>query len=338
MQFLIISEDYKEQWDDFVKKNALDGGLLQSFIWGDFQKSLGNKIHRLAGLDEEGQFQAAALLIEQELHFEYNYLYCPRGPVLGNLSAQDFHDFIQEIKKLNEHKKSFLLRADPAWYVGQENLLNQTGWRKSESEVQPKCSFTINILPNEEQLLADMKQKVRYNISLAKKHNVVIRQSCEISDIEAFWQLTKQTADRDGFKSHSKEHYKKMFEAMCSCNNLKLFLAEYNGKIIAANIVTFFGNTCTYLHGASADLHREVMAPYLLQWETILAAKKQGLEFYDFGGVNGKTYFNEKWEGITRFKSGFSQNVESREYVGCYEMVLNPVVYSVYKFVKQIRG
>ncbi|MFA6322606.1 MAG: peptidoglycan bridge formation glycyltransferase FemA/FemB family protein [Candidatus Buchananbacteria bacterium] len=338
MSIITVNDEHKQAWDDFVMTYAGDGGLLHAWDWGDFQKSLGNKIFRLALLDEHGNFQAAALLIQFELHFEYNYLYCPRGPVINILKSGELEQFFDEFKKIAGEQKSFLLRLDPAWPIGQENLLLDTGWRKGDHEVQPKCSFVINVSSSEEEILAQMKPKARYNIGLAKKHEVIIRQSCEISDIESFWQLTKQTAARDGFKPHGKDHYKKMFETLCPVDKFRVFLAEYRGQIIAAHLVAFFGDTATYLHGASSDVNREVMAPYLLQWAAILEAKKRGLKYYDFGGVNGKTYFNEKWEGITRFKTGFSQNIEPREYIGAYEMVLNPVIYSVYKFVKQIRG
>jgi lipid II:glycine glycyltransferase (peptidoglycan interpeptide bridge formation enzyme) len=338
MPIFQVTDDYKDHWDNFVQSNAFDGGLLQSWAWGDFQKDLDNKIYRLALVDDEGQFQAVSLLIKHELHFEYSYLYCPRGPVIDINGRTDLESLFAEIKKIAAAEKSFLLRVDPPWPAGNENLLSGVGLRKGDNEVQPKCSFILDISLSEDELLKQMKPKVRYNIGLAKKHGVNVRLSREISDIESFWQLTKQTSARDGFVPHPKEHYMKMFERLAPEGRACLFLAEYNKQIVAAHLLTYFGPTCCYLHGASADLHREVMAPYLLQWAAILDAKERGMSYYDFGGVNGKTYFNEKWEGITRFKTGFGPEVEPREYVGSFELVLNPVMYAVYKFIKQIRG
>lgn len=68
--------------DRCAAANAFDGGILQSWAWGEFQRSLDRKIFRLAGLDGSGDIIATALLVRSELQFEYNYLYCPRGPVL----------------------------------------------------------------------------------------------------------------------------------------------------------------------------------------------------------------------------------------------------------------
>jgi len=338
MQILRLTDEYKEHWNNFIKINAADGGLLHSWQWGEFQKDLDSKVFRLGLINGEGQLQAAALIVRTELPFEYNYLYCPRGPVINVLKIGDLKSLFAEIRNIAREEKSFLVRIDPPWLSSNEKMLVDSDFRKADSEVQPKCALMIDITKSEEQLLSEMKPKVRYNVGLAKRHGVTIRISDQISDIEPFWQLTKQTAARDRFAPHAKEHYKKMFKILSVDGLIKLFIAEHDNKIIAINMVSFFGSVSTYLHGASSDIYRDVMAPFLLQWESILEAKKQGMKYYDFGGVNGKTFHNEKWAGITRFKTGFSPATPPVEYVGSFEQVINPVVYSVYKFVKQIRG
>jgi lipid II:glycine glycyltransferase (peptidoglycan interpeptide bridge formation enzyme) len=338
MEIVQVEDELKQHWDSFIKTNAADGGLLQSWQWGDFQKSLDNRAFRLGVINGQGQLQAAALVVEHELPFEYNYLYCPRGPVINVLKIEDLNSLFAEIKKIAKEEKSFLIRVDSPWLVGNEKRLTEAGFRKGEYEVQPKCSLMIDLAKSEEEILAGMKQKTRYNIGLASRKGVKIRISSEVSDIESFWQLIKQTSGRDGFHPHPKEHYKKMFEILSKDGTVKLFLAEYDNKIIAANMLSFFGKVCTYLHGASANMYREVMAPHLLQWQAIIEAKKLGFESYDFGGINGQTFYDQKWEGITRFKTGFGAEVKPREYVGSFDLILNPVVFSIYKFVKQIRG
>lgn len=338
MEIVKIGDEFKGHWDNFVKTNAADGGLLQSWLWGDFQKSLGNKAFRLGVINGEGKLQAAALIVKHELPLEYNYLYCPRGPIINTLKVDQLNSLFAEIKKIAKEEKSFLIRVDPAWLIGHEKLLTNVGFRKGEYEIQPKCTLILDITKSEEELLAGMKQKTRYNVSLAQRKGVKVRISNELSDVETFWQLVKQTSNRDGFHPHPKEHYKKMFEVFSKNGLIKLFLAEYDNKIIAANMVSFSGKVCTYLHGTSADSYREVMAPYLLQWQAITEAKKLGFYYYDFGGTNGKTYENSKWAGITRFKTGFGPEVEIKEYVGSFDLVLNPVIFATYKFIKQIRG
>lgn len=338
MEIIQAADELKPHWDSFVETNAADGGLLHSWQWGDFQKSLDNRVFRLGLINGEGKLQAAALVVKHELPFEYNYLYCPRGPIINILKVEDLDSLFAEIKKIAKEEKSFLIRVDPPWALGNEKRLVDVGFRKSEYEVQPKCSLVIDITKTESELLAAMKQKTRYNISLAERKGVKVKISSEFSDIESFWELTKQTSGRDGFQPHPKEHYKKMFEILSQNGTVKLFLAEYDNKIIAVSMVSFFGKVCTYLHGASANMYREVMAPHLLQWQTIIEAKRLGYALYDFGGVNGQTFNNPKWEGLTRFKTSFAFGVPPREYIGSFDLILNPVIFATYKFVKQIRG
>jgi len=137
----------------------------------------------------------------------------------------------------------------------------------------------------------------------------------------------------------------------CSCNQklqAKLYLAEYENKIIAANIVLYFGDLAVYLHGASSGEYRNVMAPYLLQWRQILDAKKAGCKRYDFWGVSAtKAAFanaafrlrsvnkNNSWSGITRFKKGFGG--EEKNYIGAYDAVFDNIGYAAYRFIKFVK-
>src|SRR3989344_759010 len=300
MSIVEITDKAREPWDTFVKAYAPDGGLLQSWGWGEVQKALGNPIFPLAVLDEQGQFRATLLLVQHELHFEYNYLYAPRGPVMDTLNAHELSELLGAVKRIAREQKSFMIRFDPPWPVGTESVLTESG--------------------------------------LAQKHGVTLHISDQESDLEGFWQLLKQTSARDHFQPHPKEHYKKMLELLNPDGTLKLLLAIYDQQIVAAALVAFFGKTATYLHGASADLYREVMAPYLLHWEAILAAKQLGCRAYDFGGVNGQTCHNPNWVGMTKFKTGFAPTQAPAEYVGSFEAVINPLVFARYRFVKQIRG
>ncbi len=238
--------------------------------------------------------------------------------------------------------------------------------------MQPKEVFIIDITKPEEELLAGMKQKTRYNIKIAQKHRVfinVIPAQAGIQEgsldsgseagmtnkyIDEFLRLVKITAERDGITPHPESYYRKMFETIPG-EILKLYVAEYQGKIIAANIVIHYGNTATYLHGVSANEARNVMAPYLLQWQGIKDAKGAGLIKYDMGGVkisNPKSeiqnpnihntkyiiHDTKSWQGITRFKTGFSPGTKPTEFPGSYDVIINSNKYKVYKIISTLRN
>jgi len=207
--------------------------------------------------------------------------------------------------------------------------------------MQPKEIFIVDISKSEEQLLAEMKAKTRYNIRLAEKRGVIVREISNKKYIDEFLRLTKVMAKRQGIAVHPEDYYRKMLETIPG-DILKLYVAEYQGKVIATNLVIFFGDTCTYLHGASDDEYRNVMAPYLLQWRQVLDAKKAGCEKYDFGGINTRykiqdTRYNS-WAGITKFKLGFSPNTAPVTFPGSYDIILNQGKYWGYRMIQKMKS
>jgi len=338
MPIVEAQDSWRVDWDEFIKIHAADGGLLQSWGWGELQKAVGNKIWRLVLLTEQGSWQAVVLAIQTELAFEYNYLYCPRGPVLvDKIHRSQIEELLTGLRNIAADQKCFMIRLDPAWPLNWQPDVVNLGWRKSDKEIQPRCNMVVDIKPTEKELLISMKPKTRYNISLAQKHGVIVRISEAATDFEIFWELMKQTAKRDGFRPHLKEHYKKIWEVFKPTGEVELVLAEYNRRVVAAALVTFFGPVSTYLHGVSADLYREVMAPYLLHWQVMAIAKQHNCSFYDLGGINGQSWSDAKWVGLTRFKTGFAPTTPVREYIGGYELILNPIIYAAYKFIRQLR-
>jgi len=141
---------------------------------------------------------------------------------------------------------------------------------------------------------------------------------------------------------------------ICAGNNsnliARLYLAEYKNKIIAANLVLFFGDMAVYLHGASSSEHRNVMAPYLLQWRQITDAKKAGCKKYDFWGIAPKFQIlrprrtslglaNSKlntWSGITKFKKGFGGY--EKNYIGAYDLIFSNIGYRIYGSMRKIKS
>ncbi len=266
---------------------------------------------------------------------------------------------IQQLVKLARKEKAGWIRIEPESEemlkytkdVLEEIRPRRTDYRivKAPHDMQPKEIFVIDITKDAETLLSEMKPKTRYNIRLSQKHKVSVKAISNfqfpISNeyVEAFLKLTKEMASRHGITAHPEQYYRKMLETLPT-EMLKIYVAEFEGKIIAANLVLFYGKTATYLHGASGNEQRKVMAPFLLQWQAILDAKELGFEKYDFGGI--KTMSNNQqstdnkntWEGITTFKLGFSPNTTPVQFPGSYDIVVNPRKYGVYRGLQRAKG
>jgi len=210
---------------------------------------------------------------------------------------------------------------------------------KAPHDMQPRETFRVGLKRSEEELLAAMKSKTRYNIRIAEKRGVRVVATTEPKYRDAFIRLVTGTADRKGIVPHPKGYYEAMCETLLGENG-EIFAAEKNGEIIAANLVVFYGDTATYLHGGSDDRFRADMAPFLLQWEAMRGAKRRGLSWYDFGGVSTREFADGsgKWLGITRFKFGFSPATGATVFPGAYDIVLSSARYFLYTVMQRARG
>jgi lipid II:glycine glycyltransferase (peptidoglycan interpeptide bridge formation enzyme) len=277
----------------------------------------------------------------------------PQVAEQGSLRGRQIQNSFSELIALAKKNNAGWIRIEPAdkelRLISEAKPRKFRGFasiQKAPHDMQPREILVIDITKPEEQLLSEMKPKTRYNIKLSQKHNVSVKvltnnqQLTTNNYFDKFIRLVKITAERDKITPHPESYYRKMFETIPG-DILKLYVAEYNSKVIAANIVIHYGDTATYLHGASDNEARNVMAPYILQWQAILDAKKAGLKRYDLGGV--KLTYNlqpttNNWQGITRFKTSFSPVTLPIVFPGSYDIVINSFRYNLYRVLQKIRG
>lgn len=301
------------------------GDFLQSWEWGTFQENEGLKALRLKD-DETGMM---AQVIRRDLPLGKSYWYCPRGP-LGRFAG---------LEKAPGISESLFLRFEP---LASQEISGSV----KVADVQPRQTLIIDLHQEQEALMAAMHEKWRYNIRLAERKGVRVYAAGagEASALDVFWELLNETTERDRFRAHDRGYYRLMLETLSGDPAsgdktrpvARLVFAEHDGKVLAANLMMYFGTTATYLHGASSRERREVMAPQLLHWKAMTEAKSWGYTSYDFWGVAPEGAENHPWAGITRFKRGFGGNVVS--YPGTYDLPIDHFWYRLYAMGQKIRG
>jgi len=320
-----------KQLNEFVSSQK-HAQFLQSWEWGEFQEKVSGKIWRI-GVEKDNKLVVVATLIKKTLPMGKSYFYCPRGPIVSyKLSITNyeliFNFFINEIEKLSVAEGVIFLRFEPCLSPSlalPRSSVTGEGTIFKTIDVQPSKTLILDLSKSEEEILKNMHQKTRYNIRLADKKGLKVIEVGQ-DKFNEFWQIMKETNKRDNFRLHNKEYYKKMI----SVNNIKLLMAEYKNKIVAGIIVSFFGDMGVYVHGASSNKYRNVMAPYLLQWTAIKMAKGKGCKYYDLNGIN-----ENKWPGVTRFKKGFSG--KEVNYPGTFDKDFNNFRYFIYKIIRKTR-
>ena len=337
MEIVEYTAKNHHKYDRFVESHHL-GSIHQTWDWGFFQaKSRARDRFWAMGVENEhGQIMASVLMIRQRLPFGKCWLYAPRGPLTDYTKEKTLKLLLEKIRELAKKENAIFSRFDPA--IKKEEKIN---WKAIKSHpahahYQPESTLILDLSLSEKDLLRQMKPKGRYNIKVAQKHGVTVKVSGQPEkDVEIFYKLLHQTTARDRFSSHPLEYYRNML-AVLGKKKAKLYLAQYEEQTIAAIIVTFFKDTATYYFGASGNEHRNVMAPYLLQWQAVLDAKNAGCKYYDFLGIAPENTPDHPWAGVTDFKLKFGGMRVN--HVPAQEIIYRPFWYLLMKFAKWLRN
>ena len=199
--------------------------------------------------------------------------------------------------------------------------------------IQARFNYRLPIEGRSEQeLLANLTQKTRYNVRLAQKKGVQVR-VCGPEMLDDFMRIMRVTGERDGFNTRPRAYFERMLSALGE--NVRLYMAFYEGKAVSGAITTnYAGKTC-YVYGASDNVYRNVMPNYLIQWEMIRWAVETGCSVYDFQGVSGDMDESRPIYGLYRFKRGFNGRLD--ELAGEFDFVYRPLAAELVEAAKGAR-
>lgn len=317
-------------WDAMIQADIWNA-FPQSFAWGAFQEARGHAVIRYALLDDAGEWLVAGQGIWYPKKWGSGYWLFPRGPVFSSRVKnvrEAFCTFLEQVSELTLPHKPLFFRVEPPLTLVEGRGMMPLRMQRTRA-LEPASTIVLDLTQTEEQLLAGMHPKTRYNVRVAERYGVQVREGTKKEDIETFLRLTKETAERDGFVSHDDHYLRETCEKLIPSGFARLRLAEWNGKCLAADLEIVYGDTVTYLHGSSSSDDRQVMAPYILHWNAIQTAKKEGKAFYDLYGANPQLlssfYYKPSWEGITRFKRGWGGT--QVDLMGTWDLPTNTLLY-----------
>lgn len=329
-------------WKAFLA-DCPEAHILQSTPWGELKRAFGWEVLRWVS-EADGERVGAQILF-RKLLFGYGLAYIPKGPIgIGLRQGARFFEspageqFLAEVDAICRGKKIVFLKIEPDLLISEEPASRQVvppGFTLSRHSIQPLRTILLDIGVSPEEVLARMKQKTRYNIHLAQRKDVRVRRT---GCLETFYDLLRLTGERDRFGVHSLEYYQHAFKLFRPLDACELFVAEYEGKALAAIMVFAWGRRAWYFYGASSTDHRELMPAYLLQWEAIRWAQRKGCLQYDLWGVPDAPedllerefpYRNGGLWGVYRFKRGFGGRLSRA--AGPWERVYNPWMYALYR-------
>jgi lipid II:glycine glycyltransferase (peptidoglycan interpeptide bridge formation enzyme) len=333
------------EWDAFVAAHP-DGHILQTPAWADLKCAFGWSAARV-GVREKGHLVAGAQVLFRSLAFGLlTIAYLPKGPLVDWNNTPLVNFLFESLDTLCRSANALFLKIEPPISNFQLPISNLQSLiinlQASPHTIQPRRTLVVDLRPDEDAILAAMKQKTRYNIRLAAKKGVVVSPS---DDVEAFNKLVRLTGERDKFGVHSDSYYRKAYELFQPIGRAQLFLASSNGETLAGLMLFLLGKRAWYFYGGSSEVERNRMPAYLLQWEAMRWAKAHGATEYDLWGVpdedeatleaNFESRRDGLW-GVYRFKRGFGGQLVRAP--GAYDRVYSPMMYRLYLAYLKRRG
>lgn len=347
--------------------------VLQTWEWGKVKSQFGWQPHYLVWFREDDQYKlstnhlpdrlkqkglvAAALTLQRNIRIggfshRMGIIYVPKGPLLDWSDSPLRHRVLQDLKEFAQKHGAIFIKIDPDLELGTGipgktgsndhslgvsvvNDLKADGWQFSEEQVQFRNTVLIDLGQSEEELLANMKQKTRYNINLALRKGVSTRIGKQ-TDIDMLIRMYAETSIRDGFVIRNDTYYREVWNTFMSDQKTEqhdrpfaeALVAEVNGESIAGAIIFRFARKAWYLYGMSRMIHRDKMPNYLLQWEAIKRAKAAGCTIYDLWGAPDEFDETDPLWGVFRFKEGLGGTIH--RYLGAWDLPMNRMLYRLY--------
>lgn len=325
--------------------------FLQSAFWSLFKVKTGWRAYYCSIRLGDSHTSFPLFILCRYLVLGFSIAYIPHGPSVCPESIEPGIFLSTLAKSLAKRlpEKPLFFRFDLAWDAQspQSKILSSTEYLKlyhlyRGTAVQVPDTVILDLCQSEDEILAGMKPKWRYNIRLAEKKGVSVSWSGE-DQLPIFMQLYRETAQRDGIAIHSSGYYQKLFEIAAQFNNIfrenradvRLWIASHEGEVLAGIITLFYRGHAIYLYGASSNVKRNLMPAHALQWAAICAAKKAGCYDYDFFGIPPQDDPNHPMAGLYKFKTGFGGRIVHR--AGCYDIPIAILPYRVFMFLEKTR-
>lgn len=225
---------------------------------------------------------------------------------------------LSQINKLLHGNDAFLVKLDPAIETNTPNLenilklLKSSGFAKDNWSLNPTKTIQIDLTQSEESLLKNMEKDTRYNVRLAERNGVEVREG----NFEEFKGLYFATAKRKGFWP-ARSELEALWKIFSKAKAAVILTAYFQNEVLASTLLLIHDTNAHYYHAATSESHRKLMAPYLLLWQAMRVLKKRGVKIFDLEGIyDSRNPSTKKWKGFTLFKKGFGGR--EVEYIGSF--------------------
>jgi lipid II:glycine glycyltransferase (peptidoglycan interpeptide bridge formation enzyme) len=335
MTISVASITSKTIWEAFLRQHP-EASFLQSWNWGEFYLSLGQRIFR------QGFFQAEKLigvmLLVEEKAKRARYLTLAGGPIIDWSNQELLTALAIELKRLGRETKAVFIRVRPQLLDSQEAreiFTQRLGLVKAPMHLSAELTHCLDLTKSEPELLAQMRKSTRYEIRQAEKRGLRLETTTDTQAIASFHQLQLATAKRQKFIPFSLEYWQKQFAVFAQDEQVILYSSYYGEQLLAQAMIIFYGQEAVYHYGASTDLARQQPGAYQIQWAAIQEAKRRGLARYNFWGVAPADQPEHRFAKLSVFKRGFGG--ADCAYLPAHDLIIDSLKYKINLLVETSR-
>ena len=333
---LLETEADKKEYTKFLE-NHERCNFQQSLEWANVKTSWKKEV--ILAEDSSKKIIGSIMIWIRKIPIFGNIMYSARGPVCDIHNMEVLKQLTDGAKEVAKKYKAISFMIEPDIKSSDtefKNIMLNLGYsikddaKNFREEIQPRYVFRLDTKnKTEDEIFNGFHQKTRYNVRLATKKGVTIKEGTR-EDLKTFHEIMVTTGIRDDFITRPLSYFEKMYDCL-GRDHMKLLMAYYEDKPISGVIPIMYGNKTWYLYGASSNEHRNLMPNYLLQWEMIKIAIQRKSDIYDLRGVPG---IADDSNGLYRFKKGFG--AEYTEFVGEVYIPFKPLTYKMYKFSEKM--
>ncbi|HTK39485.1 MAG TPA: peptidoglycan bridge formation glycyltransferase FemA/FemB family protein [Patescibacteria group bacterium] len=321
-----------EQWQAALAVFP-EANLLQSWQWGEVNTQLGHTIVRRL-ISKDGTVCAMMSCIIKDAK-RGRYLEVPAGPLLNWDDVELSKAALALLKELAaKHACAFIRMRPQLPDTEKERARMQSfGLKQALMHVAADHTSIIDVTPDEEELLRAMRQQTRYEVRRGAKRGVSVQAVDPAQHIETFHALQADTAARQNFYPPSLAFLKAVSQTFGE--NAVLYQATKGDTLLNMALVLYFNQEVAYFEAASTPDARREPGAYAIIWKIIQDAKVRGFRLVNLWGTAPPEAKNHRYAGVTTFKRGFGG--EDVAYLPAYDMVLDPLRYSLTRLIEAIR-
>lgn len=299
----------RNEWQE-ISARFCDNNFQQSWAYSKTLACIRASTHEEVAITSGGRLVGiASVRIRTVPLLGVGLAYIASGPLVQRGTEGDLDRLRLGLAGLRDEyvrKRRLVLRVlapigDSSWYDNASKAMLDAGFSPSAGGREYR-TMLLDLRRPVEEIRKSLAQKWRNCLNKSERQGIQIRWTSDVGAFEAFRAAHERFVTNKGFKVDlDSSFYLDVLNQKASDAGLELALAERDGKIIAAHLGSYLGDTAVYLLGFTDDAGLETNAAYLLQWSVVEKAAAAGMKWYDLGGIAP-----DDNPGVYRFKAGLS--------------------------------